>query len=151
MRTLLFAMALLLTGCKSHLLFTEGSHMGLKLNFRATQTSPAEIDLGYRRGMLAIIPRQDSGDSETTQPLVDESDGQVVIQQDGQEVMSLYSRFKANVGFNDPVEVRHFLATGNAAILLMSRKDQLGSFTEEWNEDPDHEDSEDDELSGDEP
>ncbi len=45
--------------------------------------------------------------------------------------MSLYSVFKANIGFNDPIEVCHFLATGVAAVVLLSDKNALNALRED--------------------
>lgn len=133
--SLFLSVVLLATSCATHLQFVEGSHMGLKMKVNTSDMTPAEIDLGYRRGMAALIPRQQTTEGSLQgKPIMEKKNDTVVIRQDPHEVMSLYSRFKANVGFNDKVEVRHFLATGNAATLLMGRKNQLDRFTADWNE-----------------
>jgi hypothetical protein len=129
------AATLLMMACKTHLQFVEGSHMGLRMKVNATEMTPAEIDLGYRRGMAVIIPRQAVTEGALAGPIIEKpDDNTVIIRQDPHEVMSLYSRFKANVGFMDPVEVRHFLATGNAATLLLGRKNQLDQMTADWSD-----------------
>lgn len=135
MRECIIALMVALTcGCSTHLQFVEGSHMGLKMKINATEMTPAEIDLGYRRGVAVLIPRQQVTEGSLDgKPIMERNGDDVIIRQDPQEVMSLYSRFKANVGFMDAVEVRHFLATGNAATLLMGRQNQLDRLTADWN------------------
>ncbi|PON14998.1 hypothetical protein C2W62_26155 [Candidatus Entotheonella serta] len=52
----------------------------------------------------------------------------IQIQHDPDELMSLYSVFKANIGFNDPIKVCHFLATGVAAVVLLSDEKALNAL-----------------------
>lgn len=136
-RVLLVLVALAAVGCKNHLLFVEGSHMGLMAKVKTSEVSPLEVDLGYRRGMVVVIPRQDVAGSSSepkAQVTTDESTKTVVVQQDVGEVMSVFSRFRANVGLFDDVSVRHFLATGNAASLLIASKTDLSKLTSDWDQ-----------------
>ena len=132
---LLSAFALVLGGCSSHLLFVEESHIGLKAKIAASQTSPYNLDLGYRRGMVALIPLQSAEGERGTNP--DEGENptgserkEIVIVHDPNDLMSLYCVFKANIGFNDPVEIYHFLATGRAAITLLAKEEELRKIIE---------------------
>jgi hypothetical protein len=120
-------------GCSSHLLFVEHSHVGLKASFEPSQPTPAEVDLGYRRAMFAMIPqksREPSNDAGSV--VVNRDDGQVAITivPDPNELMSIYTVFKANVGFNDPVCLHHFLATGVAASHLLANAGDLRNLAQ---------------------
>jgi hypothetical protein len=123
-------LAALAPGCKSHLFFVEESHWGLKAKISASQTTPFDVDLGYRRGMIVFLPKK-SGDAAAAdaQPVVQKQtqDGKVqwTVSSDPGDLMSLYTRFDANVGFFDPVRVRHFLATGDAAAQLIANESDL--------------------------
>ena len=137
-------------GCTSHMHFAEESHFGLKASFASSSISPYELDLGYRRGMIAAIPLQSEGDGSNSEVSEDQAGGngeneasvtdseenspsasnesnqkEIIITRDKNELMSLYSIFKANIGFDDPVEIYHFLATGRAAVDLLSNHDEL--------------------------
>src|SRR5207253_655933 len=57
------------TGCKSHLLFVEEDHLGLKATFEANNPSPVQVSVGYRRGIVAVIPQKSNGDADTAQPV----------------------------------------------------------------------------------
>lgn len=152
-------------GCTSHLVFIEESHTGLRIRAGGNSApSPYEISLGYRRGMIAAVPKQqnaqavDAGSTtdrgvaggETNREnmlstlatsgskagLGNGSNGKarVVLRDDPTELMSLYSEFCANVGFNDPVEYHNLLVTGDAAIWLLADgnsrlRDALGDVT----------------------
>jgi hypothetical protein len=123
------------TGCTSHLVFLEEGHVGLKAQFAANNPSPAQLSLGYRRGIVAVIPQQ----SKEPQAVKDSvsvtskpgEDGKktVTIYNDPNELMSLYTVFGANVGIGDPVEVHHFLATGIAAASLLANSEELRKVT----------------------
>jgi len=119
-----------LTGCTSHLVFLEEDHIGLKAAFEANNPTPAQLSLGYRRGVIAVIPQQSNG-SKTSPPLSVTTttnaagDKVVIVTNDPNELMSLYTVFKANVGFNDPVQIKHFLATGSAATSLLADNVEL--------------------------
>jgi hypothetical protein len=51
-------------GCASHVLFTEHSHLGLKASFEPNQPTPAEVDLGWRRALFAMVPQKSRETSE---------------------------------------------------------------------------------------
>ena len=120
--------------CTSHLVFMEESHTGLKISAGGSAPSPYEISLGYRRGMVAAVPKQNrsgenqSGASPSGMPVenVDpggNGDTVVVLPYDRYELMSLYTEFCANVGFNDPIEFHNLLVTGDAAAWLLADPD----------------------------
>jgi hypothetical protein len=137
---------LLCGGCTNNLVFVEESHLAFKAQFRTQSAAPFNLDLGYRRGMIALIPlqsdeNQDEGEAEASEAdesstpapanVPGEPNTKVIrIQHDPDELMSLYSTFRANIGFNDPVEVCHFVATGVAATALLSDKEALKALAE---------------------
>ena len=111
------------SGCTSHLVFIEESHTGLKIRVGASTPSPYEVSLGYRRGMVAAVPKQTPSDrtdgTRSVDPTYTEGN-KVVLNEDSRELMSMYSEFCANVGFNSPIEFHNLLVTGDAAIWLLS-------------------------------
>ncbi len=131
------ALLLFLIGCANHVAFIEESHLALKAQFRANSTTPFDVDLGYRRGMTALIPMQDKGEAQpslrTTPDETPPAPGTnhiLRIQHDPDELMSLYTVFKANIGFNEPVEVCHFMASGVAATALLSDQKSLEALVQ---------------------
>lgn len=122
---LLGCVALAFPACAEHTFFAEESHFGLKAKFNAANTTPVDVDLGFRRGVVATVPMQDADDdaaklkvtkaAENGQPAVD-----LTLNHDSEELTSLFTKFDANIGFDDPIEVRHFLATGLPAIYIVS-------------------------------
>ncbi len=108
------AFAVLLSGCANRLLFVEESHLGLKAKVSANSPSPYEIDIGYRRGLFALVPLRCVGDSCD----IGESE----------ELMSLFASFQGNIGFNDDIRVCHFLATGSAAVTLAANPEASGQL-----------------------
>lgn len=119
-----------LTGCQSHLVFVEEDHMGLKAQFQPNNPSPAQISLGYRRGIVAVIPQQSKTPVNLADPVsVTWTTNSVTICQNPNELMSLYTVFKANVGFGDQTEVHHFMATGMAANSLLANHGDLRNVT----------------------
>ena len=119
-----------LGACSSHVIFAEESHFGLKARFSGATPSPVDVDLGYRRGVVAAIPQQNGERRNPKSPSCPPTDGTsrpnaddnmtIVVPSDPEELMSIYSTFRANIGFDDPIEVQHFLATGFAATQLTS-------------------------------
>ncbi len=132
---ILASLALLgLTGCESHLVFIEEDHIGLKAQFQPNNPSPAELSLGYRRGIVAVIPQQ----SKTAQNLINPvsvtwTTNSVTVCENPNELMSMYTVFKANVGFGSPTEIHHFMATGMAANSLLANEDALRNVTTNLN------------------
>ena len=123
-----------LTGCTSHLVFLEEDHFGLKAQFQPNNPSPAEFSLGYRRGIVAVIPQQSKSPVTLANPVsVTWTTNAVTICENPNELMSLYTVFKANVGFNDPTEIHHFLATGMAANALLANYGDLRNVTTNLN------------------
>lgn len=141
MKTRIFAVMsltmLCLSGCTSHLIFVEEDHFGLKAQFEPNNPSPAELSLGYRRGVVAVIPQQSDQPVRLTNSVTvttEKGTNTVVkIFNDPNELMSLYTVFRANVGFGDPVEVHHFLATGAAATSLLANESELRNVTTNLN------------------
>ncbi len=143
---------LLAAGCStSHLLFVENSHMGLKASFEPNNPTPAEIDIGWRRAVVAMVPKksaqadknaqadqQPKGDkTRTAEPsgsvTVTTSDDTttggkktlIEIVPDPNELMSMYAVYKGNIGFGDPIDIYHFMATGVAASNLLANQGEL--------------------------
>ena len=127
-----------LSGCTSHLVFLEEDHVGLKAAFEANNPAPAQFSVGYRRGVVAVLPQKSDPKDQSKSPTVsvtttnDSGGGNkvVTITADPNELMSLYTTFKPNIGFNNPVQINHFLATGSAARSLLADHDQLRNLTE---------------------
>ena len=119
--------------CTSHLVFMEESHTGLKISAGGSAPSPYEISLGYRRGMVAAVPKQNRSEvnqsgASPSGALVESinpgGNGKTVeLPYDRYELMSLYTEFCANVGFNDPIEFHNLLVTGDAAAWLLADPD----------------------------
>lgn len=65
LRIVLTLCTLMLTGCPAHdrLYFVEQSHIGLKATVAADPT-PGDIDFGYRRSIITLIPKADAEASE---------------------------------------------------------------------------------------
>jgi hypothetical protein len=123
-----------LAGCQSHLLFIEEDHFGLKAQFQPNNPSPAEMSLGYRRGIVAVIPQQSQKAVTLANPVsVTWTSNSVTVTENPNELMSLYTVFKANVGFNNPTEIHHFLATGMAANSLLANEEALRNVTTNLN------------------
>jgi hypothetical protein len=122
------------TGCESHLVFIEEDHIGLKAQFQPNNPSPVELSLGYRRGIVAVVPQQSKSGQTLTNPVsVTWTTNSVTISENPNELMSMYTVFKANVGFNNPTEIHHFLATGMAANSLLANEDALRNVTTNLN------------------
>lgn len=125
---------LYLTGCESHLVFIEEDHMGLKAQFQPNNPSPVELSLGYRRGIVAVVPQQSQQPMNLTNPVsVTWTTNLVTISENPNELMSLYTVFKANVGFNSPTEIHHFMVTGMAANSLLANSASLRNVTTNLN------------------
>jgi hypothetical protein len=123
-----------LMGCTSHLVFIEEDHVGLKAQFQPNNPSPAEISLGYRRGIVAVVPQQSKTSVNLKDPVfVTWTNNSVTISENPDELMSLYTVFKANVGFASPTEIHHFMATGMAANSLLANSDALRNVTTNLN------------------
>ena len=130
--TALLAGILAVCGCRSHLVFIEEDHVGLKAAFEPNTPSPVQLSIAYRRGVVAVVPQQSLAEVRTTNAVnvvVDRSANVVTVVQDPNELMSLYTRFTANVGLGDPTRVQHFLATGNAASGLVANNAGLRNLT----------------------
>lgn len=129
---------LTLCGCSSHLIFMEEDHVGLKAQFEPNNPSPAQVSLGYRRGVVAVVPQQSAGTAKmsnlvTVTTTRTPTNTVVTVQHDPNELMSLYTVFRANVGFGDPVEIHHFMATGAAAASLLANENDLRDVTRNLN------------------
>lgn len=109
-----------LCGCQTHMMFIEESHIGLKAEMSADGTTPAQLDVGMRRGVAAFIPQNvaykpTSEGSIKQTPKETTEDRIITLKPADGELTNLYNHYEANVGFFDPIEVKHFLATGVAA------------------------------------
>jgi hypothetical protein len=137
-----FALAWLMTaGCTNHLAFVENSHIGLKASFEPNQPTPAEVDLGWRRAMFAMVPQksaESANDDEkaaiapgsvTVETSPDGKTQTITVVPDPDELMSLYSVYRGTIGFGDPIEVYHFMATGVAASNLLANESALRDLT----------------------
>jgi hypothetical protein len=126
---------LCITGCESHLVFIEEDHLGLKAQFQPNNPSPGEISLGYRRGIIAVVPQQSAKPVTLMNPIsvTWTTNNSLTVCQNPNELMSLYTVFKANVGFGSPTEIHHFLATGMAANALLANSDSLRNVTTNLN------------------
>lgn len=125
-------MITLCQGCASdRLLFVESSTIGLKARFEGDSPSPASITLGLRRGIVALIPQSErSADATvTTETKVDGGNVKKTFTLSPGELNSLFSRFDANVGFGDPISVRHLLATGSAASEIAANENLIQELT----------------------
>jgi hypothetical protein len=129
--TILLATGLAAGGCSRHVLFLEHSHLGLKASFEPNTPTPAEVDLGWRRAIFAMVPQRSKKESKTsgggsvTVTAPKGGPATVTVVPDPNELMSVYAVFRANVGFADPVCVHHFLATGVAASNLLANEPDL--------------------------
>ena len=124
--------AIMFAGCTSHLVFFEEDHLGLKAKFQPNDPSPAEVSVGYHRGIIAMIPQESELPSHLTNQVTvtkstDGTNTVVVITNDPDELMSLYTVFRANVGWMDPIQTHHFLVTGTAAASLLANESSLRS------------------------
>lgn len=132
----LLVAALGLPGCSlftDRLLFIEESHIGLKASAGVDQSAPADIDFGYRRTILTLIPKANAevkGDppanvssatppakpvgsaSATTGPCPQQGQEQST---DPNEPLSVISSFNADVRWFEATRIRTYFATGEAA------------------------------------
>jgi hypothetical protein len=126
---LVLAAVMLATGCTTHLLFAEHSHLGLKASFEPNQPTPAEVDLGWRRAVFAMVPQKSANQSVhgggSVKVTKNSGTTQIEVTPDPNELMSAYVVFRANVGFADPICVHHFLATGVAASTMLANEGDL--------------------------
>ena len=117
-------------GCSSHMLFFEEEQAGLKVAYAPNNPSPAQVTIALRRALVAVVPQQSLSEVPTTNAInvtTHNTDGTnyVTVIEDPNELMSLYTRFQANVGLGAPIRFNHFLATGSAAIELLSSEESL--------------------------
>jgi hypothetical protein len=123
-----------LCGCQTHAVFSEASHTGLLVEFDGTGSVPINVDVGYERGVFIMLPQRDKATDPClagaiTQCVDDEATTVTVHPHPG-ELVSLYTTHEANIGFGDPIEVRHFLATGIAAAYIVADPATLESVWE---------------------
>jgi len=126
---LLLLMALLLPGCAwinenfyDRLLFVEESHIGLKAKVGIDQT-PGDIDFGYRRSMVALIPKANAtSDGKRTnfkKPPEQSNDPEKTDcssnLNDTNELLSVISSFNADVRWFESTRISTYFATGRAA------------------------------------
>src|SRR5574341_1278974 len=129
LQLLLLTMLLISAGCEwvnknfhDRLLFVEESHIGLKAKVGIDHT-PGDIDFGYRRSVLALIPKADAehkgSNSAGSKP--PDSRAETVNkdcppdQIDSKEPLSVISSFNADVRWFEATRIRTYFATGEAA------------------------------------
>jgi hypothetical protein len=125
----------LLAGCTQHLVFLENSHIGLKASFEPNNPTPAEVDVGFRRAIFAMVPQKsaEAKDDERKQvrsgsvTVTKNGDGstRITVVPDPNELMSMYAVYQGNIGFDDPIDIYHFMATGVAASNLLANQNSL--------------------------
>lgn len=121
-------------GCQSHMIFVEEEQAGLKVAYAPNNPSPAQVTLALRRGLVAVVPQQSLSEIKTTNAVnvtTQKINGTnyVTVIEDPNELMSLYTRFQANLGLAGAIRFNHFLATGNAAIELLANAESLRQIT----------------------
>lgn len=126
------------SGCRSHMLFVEEEQAGLKVAYAPNNPSPAQVTIALRRGLVAVVPQQSLSEVPTTNAVnvtTQNSGGTnyVTVIEDPNELMSLYTRFQANVGLGAPIRFNHFLATGSAAIELLANEESLRQIATNFN------------------
>lgn len=129
MKRLLFSLVgLLISGCgfpSEHLLFTEESHVGLKVKGGYDAVTPVDIDFGYRRSVLALIPKIDSpketkeaNETNETKKANETKEARVLCEidsLDSKEPLSVISVFNSEVSWFTGTQVHTYFATGRAA------------------------------------
>ena len=126
-------------GCKSHLIFLEEEQAGLKVAYAPNNPSPAQVTLALRCGVVAVVPQKSASEVPTTNAVnvtteLINGTNHVTVIEDPNELMSLYTRFQANVGLAGAIRFNHFLATGNAAIELLANAESLRQIATNFNE-----------------
>lgn len=134
----LLSLLLFLTlGCSNpdRLFFFEQSHIGLIVKLSPESTAPADIDFGYRRSVVTLVPKANAekkGEQTVTNPnpqgnseLSDDADAECGDLQNPNEVLSVISSFSADVGWFTAAKVNAYFATGEAACRTAKYSEQI--------------------------
>ena len=124
-------------GCSNpeRLFFFEQSHIGLIVKVSPESTAPADIDFGYRRSVLTLVPKANAdanGEQKDTNPqtenksaLSPNSANECGELQNPNEPLSVISSFSADVGWFTAAKVNAYFATGEAACKTAKYSDQI--------------------------
>ena len=96
-------------GCshyRDRLLFVEATHLGLIVKVSPDETSPADVNFGYRRSIVTLIPQVKVDVAKSNEDQAKDENG---------EVMSTMSSFTAKVRWFEATEIHTYFATGDAA------------------------------------
>lgn len=120
-----------LVGCSSHdrLYFVEESHIGLKAKAGVDGT-PGEVDFGYRRSIMTLIPKADAGEDDQAKLERKElQDKLKTVTENTRKVAAEKARSEKKSGLD--------AATFIDGEIQKARKDVLDSFHAAKGEDPD--------------
>lgn len=124
-----------LSGCSSHerLYFVEESHIGLKAK-AAVDGTPGEVDFGYRRSIMTLIPKANAGRSDEEKKKI-ETDRQLLREK--LEKVSAEARATAEANSQTSGKSELEKATFVEAEVRKAKKDFMDSFQAARGEDPD--------------
>lgn len=124
-----------LNGCSSHerLYFVEESHIGLKAK-AAVDGTPGEVDFGYRRSIMTLIPKANAGRSDEEKKKI-ETDRQLLREK--LEKVSAEARATAEANSQTSGKSELEKATFVEAEVRKAKKDFMDSFQAARGEDPD--------------
>lgn len=110
-------------GCstfRDRLLFVEETHVGLVARVSPDETSPADVDFGYRRSIITLIPQTNVDMTKSAQDQAIDDNGQI---------MSVISAFTAKVRWFEATEIHTYFATGDAATNTGKDKEAIKGLT----------------------
>jgi hypothetical protein len=84
----------------------EETHVGLIARVSPDETSPADVDFGYRRSVVTLTPQMNVDMTKSAQDQAKDDNGQI---------MSVISAFTAKVRWFEATEIHTYFATGEAA------------------------------------
>ena len=124
-----------LSGCSSHerLYFVEESHIGLKAK-AAVDGTPGEVDFGYRRSIMTLIPKANAGKSDEEKKKI-ETDRQLLREK--LEKVSAEARATAEANSQTSGKSELEKATFVEAEVRKAKKDFMDSFQAARGEYPD--------------
>lgn len=128
-------LVMVLSGCSSHerLYFIEESHIGLKAK-AAVDGTPGEVDFGYRRSIMTLIPKADAGKSDEEKTKLETERQQL---RERLENVTAEARAAAEVKAQTDGKSGLDKATFVEEAVQKKRKDFLDSFYASRREDPD--------------
>lgn len=102
--SLLFLIAFL-SGCSyPGLFFTEHQHVGVQLRISPEETKPVDVNLGYDRGLFAMVPRLEKG----------------------KDAASILAKSDFNITYRSNTIIRNVFASGRAANILTDNSEGKG-------------------------